>query len=288
MAYETFFAAYDGLLGRWEPEAGGRPRVDRLDVPTPYGVTRVNGLGAPDAPPLLLLPGGGDTSASWFANAPVWARTHRVLAADLIGDAGRGVPDAERRITRVADLNGWLDALLDGLGIARVALAGHSYGAWIALHHALASPRVRRLALLDPTGCFSGYRPGYLLRALPMLLAPSPARVRSFLRWESGGAPLDPAWLRLQEAAAGFEKARPVTGPRPDADALRALDIPVLILLAARSRPHRAARVAATAAELLPRAETETLPGVGHHGLQHLAAERVNARVGGFIAPRSS
>ncbi len=126
----------------------------------------------------------------------------------------------------VEDLNRWLDALLGALGIVHTALAGYSYGAWIALHHSLASTRVSRLALIRPTSCFAGYRPGYLLRALPMLLAPGPARVRSFLRWESGSAPLDPAWLRLQEAATGFKKARPVTGPRPRAAALRPLRTP--------------------------------------------------------------
>jgi pimeloyl-ACP methyl ester carboxylesterase len=275
--HETFSAAYEGLLAQWGPD------VERLDIPTPYGTTRVNCLGPQGAPPLLLLPGGGDTSASWFANAPEWARIHRVLAADLIGDAGRSLPAQGRRIGSVADLNRWLDALLDGLGIEQTALAGHSYGAWIALHYALASARVSRLALVDPTGCFAGYRPGYLLRALPALLAPSPARVRSFLRWESGGAPLDPAWLRLQEAATGFKKARPVTGPRPGTAALHALQTPVLILLAGRSRPHDTSRVAEAAAALLPRAEITVLPGSGHHGLQHQAAGELNAKIGEFI-----
>ncbi|MGD1218439.1 alpha/beta fold hydrolase [Streptomyces krungchingensis] len=173
------------------------------------------------------------------------------------------------------------------LGLERTALAGHSYGAWIALHHALASSRVDRLALLDPTGCFAGYRPGYLLRALPMFLAPTPARVRSFLNWESRGARFDPAWLALQEAAAGFDKARPVTGPRPDAAALRDLRTPVLPVLAGGSRAHDTARVASAAARVLPHAEVSVLPGTGHHGLHHLAAHEINEKVGAFIgSPR--
>ncbi|MFH8344314.1 alpha/beta fold hydrolase [Streptomyces sp. NPDC018045] len=273
----TFIEAYEGLLDRW---GGG---VDHLDIPTPYGITRVNCAGPEGAPPLLLLPGGGDTSASWFANVPEWARTRRVLAADLIGDAGRSLPAQGRRIGSVADLGRWLDALLDGLGVGRTALAGHSYGAWIALHYALVSSRVSHLALADPTGCFAGYRPGYLLRALPTLLAPSPARVRSFLRWETGGAPLDPDWLRLQEAAAGVEKARPVTKPRPSTAALRALRTPTLIVLAGRGRPHDAERVAKAVSGLLPDAEIAVLPGSSHHGMQHQAADELNALVGAFI-----
>ncbi|WP_345655991.1 alpha/beta fold hydrolase [Streptomyces siamensis] len=278
---ETFFDAYDELLDRWGPD------VERLDVPTPYGTTRVNCLGPQGAPPLILLPGGGDSAASWFANAPAWARTHRVLAVDLIGDVGRSTVARGRRIGSVADLNRWLDTLIEELGLERTTLAGHSYGAWIALHHALASSRVDRLALLDPTSCFTGYRPGYLLHALPMLLAPTPARVRSFLGWESRGARLDPAWLALQEAAAGFEKARPVTGPRPDPEAVRDLRTPVLLLLAGGSRAHDTSRVATAAARLLPHAELSVLPGTGHHGLQHLAAHEVNEKVGAFIgSPR--
>ncbi|MFK4228090.1 alpha/beta fold hydrolase, partial [Streptomyces sp. NPDC019890] len=131
--------------------------------------------------------------------------------------------------------------------------------------------------------CFAGYRPGYLLRALPVLLAPSPARVRSFLRWESRGAPLDPAWLRLQEPAASFKKARPVIGPRPGAAALHALRTPVLILLAGRSRAHDTSRVAEVGAALLPHAEITVLPSVGHHGLQHQATVELNAEIGEFI-----
>ncbi|MFD9069280.1 alpha/beta fold hydrolase [Streptomyces lasiicapitis] len=274
--HEAFFEAYEGLLDLWGDG------VERVDVPTPYGTTRVNCVGPQDAPPLLLLPGGGDTSAGWFLNAPTWARTHRVLAADLVGDAGRSLPD-RGRVGSVAELNEWLDTLLDGLGIERTALAGYSYGAWIALHYALSSDRVSRLALIEPTNCFAGYRPEYLLRALPMLVAPTPARVRSFLRWETGDAYLHPAWLRLQEAATGFMKARPVTGPRPTPAALRALRTPVLILLAANSRPHDARRVAETAAALLPCVETTILSGSSHHGLLHREAPELNEAIGKFI-----
>ncbi|WP_405657232.1 alpha/beta fold hydrolase [Streptomyces sp. RK9] len=274
--HEAFFEAYEGLLDLWGDG------VEHLDIRTPYGITRVNCAGPQDAPPLLLLPGGGDTSAGWFRNAPTWAHTHRVLAPDLIGDAGRSLPE-RGRIGSVAELNEWLDMLLDGLGIERTALAGYSYGAWIALHYALSSTRVSRLALLDPTNCFAGYRLQYLLRALPMLLAPTPGRVRAFLRWETGDADLHPKWLRLQEAGTAFPKSRPVTGPRPTPTALRALRTPVLIMLAANSRPHDARRVAEAVKALLPHAETTILSDSSHHGLPHRQANEVNEAMAKFI-----
>jgi pimeloyl-ACP methyl ester carboxylesterase len=277
---DGFFSAYEKVTAKW-PAAR-----EAVEVPTPYGTTYVHVCGPADGPALVLLPGGGGaTSASWYAQVGELARTHRVYAVDLVGAPGRSARTGGRPLRAVADLTAWLDALLDGLGIGTAAVGGHSYGAWIALHHALRSPaRVRRLFLLDPTGCFAGFKAAYLLRAVPMLLRPSPGRVRAFLEWETAGAALDPDWLRLQEAAAGFPSAKPVTGPRPAPGALRGLDLPVLLLVAANSRTHDASAVAARAAELLPRAEIEVLPDVSHHALPQSAPASLAGRLSGFLS----
>ena len=277
---DAFEAAYDKVMAKWPADR------EVLRVPTPFGTTYVNACGPADAPPLVLLPGGGGaTSATWYAQAAHLARTRRVLAVDLVGAPGRSTPAADRHPRTVADLAAWLDALLDGLGVTRADFGGHSYGAWIALHHALRAPeRVRRLFLLDPTQCFAGFKAAYLLHALPMLLRPTPARVRAFLDWETGGADaLDPDWLRLQEAAAGFPAARPVTGPRPAPDALRALNTPVLLLVAANSRTHDPYEVTAQAGELLPRAEIDVVPGVSHHALPQSAPTELTRRLSEFL-----
>lgn len=117
-----------------------------------------------------------------------------------------------------------------------------------------------------------------------MLLRPTPRRVRAFLDWETGATPLDADWLALQEAAVGFPERRPVTGPRPAPEALRALDVPVLLLLAGNSRTHDAAEVAARARTLLPHVETEVLPGVSHHALPQSAPPGLGRRLGDFLA----
>ncbi|POX54832.1 alpha/beta hydrolase [Streptomyces sp. Ru71] len=256
-------------------------------VPTPYGTAYVNVCGPRDAPPLLLLPGGGGaTSASWYAQTAELARTRRVYAVDLPGAPGRSEVPSGRRPRTAADLCDWLQALLDGLGApASVDLGAHSYGAWIAVHFALRAPhRVRRLFLLDPTQCFAGYKAAYLLHALPMLLRPAPRRTRAFLAWETRGAALDPDWLRLQEAATGFPSVKPVTSPRPAPEALRGLDMPVLLLVAANSGTHDPAEVAARAAALLPRADVEVVPDVSHHALPHAAPPHLGRRLSGFLS----
>ncbi|MEV7591583.1 alpha/beta fold hydrolase [Streptomyces sp. NPDC089922] len=272
----AFREAYEEALRRWPGP------VDTADLPTPYGSTRVNSSGPAGAPPVVLLPGGGATSAVWGAVAGA-AGGHRVHAVDLVGEPGFSTPAPGRPIRTVGDLCGWLDALLDVLvPDGPVVLGGHSYGAWIAAHHTARRPgRVGRLVLADPTLVFAGLRPRYVLRALPLLVRPTPGRIRSFLAWEGGGAGADPGLLRLQGSAAGFPAVRPVTGPRPDLSGLAGRpDLRIDVLLAGRARCHDAARAARTARGLLPDAHVEVLPGASHHAFPLTAADRIAARLG--------
>ncbi|MGV9556338.1 alpha/beta fold hydrolase [Streptomyces sp. NPDC003401] len=274
MSLSAFDRAYDELRARW-PES-----TEERDVATPYGRTRVHVYGPADGSPLVLLPGGSATGLVWFANAPVLGERHRVHAVDLMGDAGR----TERRgepLRNADDLTAWLDALLDGLGLARTHLCGHSYGSWLAARYALHAPRrVERLALVDPTQIFAGFRPGYLLRALPTLIRPSQARARAFLAWETAGLHPDETWQRLNALATTVPGRKLITGGR-----LRTADLrmPVLVLLAEHSRAHRAAEVAGRARRALPRGEVVLLPGATHHSLPLTEPKELNERLMDFL-----
>ncbi|MGW0394972.1 alpha/beta fold hydrolase [Streptomyces sp. NPDC003042] len=280
---DSFRAAYQEMLGRWPGP------VEATDLPTTYGLTHVNSCGPAGAPPLVLLAGGGATSTVWGACAAAGlARTHRVHAVDLVGDPGLSTPPPGRKraIRSTGDLVGWLDAVLgglDGLDGRPVTLGGHSYGAWIAAHYAAArAARLERLVLLDPTQVFTGLRPGYVLRALPMLARPTPERIRSFLAWETGGAVLDPAWLRLQDETAAFPTVRPVTGPRPDLAVLgERPGLRIDVLFAGRARCHDPRRAVRAATEALPGARVGVLPDVSHHALPLASAGEIARRLAG-------
>ncbi|WP_369358716.1 alpha/beta fold hydrolase [Streptomyces sp. cg2] len=292
----AFRVAYEEALRLW-PVA-----VEPVDVETEFGVTRVNACGPVDGPPLVLLSGGGTTSAGWYARAGGLARTHRVHAVDLMGGPGLSVPGG-RALRRPADLAAWLDGVLAALGVERAALLGHSYGGWIALSYAVhaatgvppcssrACGKVERLVLLDPTQCFGGFRMPYLVRAVPLLVAPGEAAARRFLAWESRGGPgVAPEVVRLMGVGGReFRGWRPVTGPRPvvgrpGADRLGDLARRTLVVLAGRSRAHDARRVAEAAGRMLAGARVVTVPGVGHHALPELRSAVLERELSGFLA----
>ncbi len=271
-----FFAAYDALLARWPTG------TTEIDVPTPYGITRVHAYGPAEATPLLLLHGGGSTGAVWFANAPALGTHHRVLAVDILGDAGHSILSG-RPLRTTTDLMAWLDALLDGLTVSRAHLLGHSYGGWMALTYALhAARRVDRLVLLDPTQCFANFRPGFLLRSLPILLRPTQARARAYLDRETAGTDTDLGWKRLYAlAVSDFADRKPVVGRRPDPTTL---SVPLLVLLAGRSDAHDAAKVAVRARKAVPDARIEILPELTHFAMPTALPAQTNRRITAFLA----
>jgi len=267
----AFRRSYDAVLAKW-PDG---TTVD--DVPSRFGTTRVTACGPDGAPPVVLLPGGGATSTVWFAHAVALSASHRVFAVDLIGDVGRSVPSGDP-VRTVDDLLDWLRSVLDGLGLARPSLVGHSYGAMIALAFVLREPdRVDRSVLLDPNSCFAGMKPGYLLRALPTLVRPTEARQRAFLAWETAGAPLDADWLDLAAHGARFPTGKTVVPKRPSATALRRLTADTTVVLAPHSRVHDAATVARTVREVSPVCRVVVLSSGTHHSLPMHPRDEVEA-----------
>ncbi|MGY1438822.1 alpha/beta fold hydrolase [Streptomyces reniochalinae] len=272
-------SAYDAVLGHWPQD------TESIDVTTVHGTTHVLACGPADAPPLLLLHGGFATAAAWYANAAELCRTHRLYAPDRIGEAGLSTPGRNPPRSEAALLE-WLTSVCDALGVPRTDVCGHSYGGRLALDLALRAPdRVRKLALLDPTQCFTGFSRRYLLRALPRLLKPSAHSTEAFWDWETGGSQdIAPAYRQLYVAASLAPQRIPVLGRRPKPAALRALTVPTLVLWAADSRVHDVRKADAHARRWLPGVTTATVPGVSHHGMPYVAAAETDALLADFLA----
>jgi pimeloyl-ACP methyl ester carboxylesterase len=137
-----------------------------------YDVKQLRGMhvvhdGPRQALPLLFIHGSGFSGASWSPVVPALAGHHHVIRVDLPG-CGQSPPARSYDVPVQA---GRVAAVLDDLGLRRVAVVGHSSGGYIAT--ALAEQRpdlVKSLALIS-----SGPSPDALLPQpvlLRVLLAP--------------------------------------------------------------------------------------------------------------------
>lgn len=290
---EQFLAALDELLRG--PDLAQAP-TGRADVATSFGTTRVTSWGTAGGAPVVLLPGHGATSAAWAGVARRLGRTRRVHALELVGDAANraGDPLSPADLSTPAtqgprtrdDLVGWLDQVLRAVvPDGDVVLAGHSYGAWLALSFALARPgAVARLVLVDPTDCFGGPSLGYVLRALPLIVRPTPGRWESFVRWETRGAEVDARWLEVSALGAGLPIGRVVRPSRPRPVELDRLSSPTLVLLASRSRAHDVRRVAERARDV-PAVTVERLSDASHHSVPAGQADELAAVLDRWATP---
>jgi haloalkane dehalogenase len=98
--------------------------------------------------PVLFLHGNPTSSLLWReVIGPVADGGRRCLALDLVGMGRSGKPDIEYRLV---DHIRYVDAFVEALGLTRLSIVGHDWGAVIALDHARRFPdRVRAVAFLE-------------------------------------------------------------------------------------------------------------------------------------------
>jgi pimeloyl-ACP methyl ester carboxylesterase len=151
------------------PAASRRRRPTAVDTTTRFATIhghrrayRICGSG----PPLLLLHGIGDSSASWVPLMRPLADEFTVIAPDLLGHGESDKPRADYSVAAFA--NGMRD-LLDVLGIDRATVVGHSLGGGVAAQLTYQHPtRVERLALVASGGVARGVNPFLRLASTPL------------------------------------------------------------------------------------------------------------------------
>lgn len=132
---------------------------DLQQIETPEAVIRVRVGG--DGPPLLLLHGHPQTHAMWHTVAPLLARDHTVVCADLRGYGGSSKPptsDDHQPYSKRAMACDMI-AVMEQLGFPRCAAAGHDRGGRVVYRLALDHPeRVVRVAVLDVVPTYELWR----------------------------------------------------------------------------------------------------------------------------------
>ncbi|MEU4692416.1 alpha/beta fold hydrolase [Actinoplanes sp. NPDC023714] len=133
--------------------------------------------GSPHEPPLLLIHGSGASGASWAPIVPALAAHRHVIRVDLPG-CGQSPPVGSATVPEQA---GRVAALLDDLGLRRVAVAGHSSGGYVAVSLAEQRPDlVSRLALISTGPSLDAFLPEPPV--LKLLLGPPLGRMLWALR----------------------------------------------------------------------------------------------------------
>ncbi|MEV5957468.1 alpha/beta hydrolase [Streptomyces sp. NPDC051987] len=155
------------MPSRPQPTAHLRP-VDDVELATRHrvvhGYRRAYRI-AGDGPALVLVHGIGDSSATWARLIPLLARTHTVIAPDLLGHGESDKPRADYSVAAYA--NGVRD-LLTTLGIESATLVGHSLGGGVAMQFAYQFPeRTERLILVSAGGVGREVNPALRLVSLP-------------------------------------------------------------------------------------------------------------------------
>lgn len=220
--------------------------------------------GAVSAPPLLLGPSLGTSSALWDEVAPELSAAHRVVRWDLPGHGGSAAGLIGPGAT-VGDLAGLVLALADALGIERFAYAGVSLGGAVGLHLAVHHPRrLSSLAVICSSAHFNGSKPWEERAALVRREGLAGLAANADARWFTGGFTV-PALVRDHREA------------DPEAyaaccDALAAFDlrerlaevgVPTL-LIAGREDPATPPAHLRQIADAVPDATLVEIPGASH------------------------
>lgn len=226
----------------------------------------------PAALPVVLVHGYGVSAAYWRPLALRLSASRAVYAPDLPGH-GRSAPAATP--LDVGGLALSLLAVLDALGLGRVALVGQSLGAQVAAEAAARAPsRVAALVLVGPAG---DPRVRTRLHAVARAARDAPFERPSLLLLVARDYLRAGARLVWHEMTHMLEHDITRVLPRVAA--------PTLVLRGARDAIAPARWVREVAA-LVPDAECRTVAG-GAHAVQWSAADRVAHEIDAFLRART-
>jgi pimeloyl-ACP methyl ester carboxylesterase len=285
-----FRAAYDEALKLWPVP------YEELDIPSRFGVTHVVAAGPKNAPAVVLLHGYMATSVMWSPNVADFAKSYRVYAVDIMGQPSKSTPGEPVR--SAADYVAWLTETFDALHLDRACLVGMSYGGWLALTFVLgASERVSKLVLLSPGGLLPLVRQ-FSLRGMLMTFFPTHLTVNSFMHWAGftdapGRADATPIFNLMYLGQKHFRMPPDTLRVAANAadglsdDELRALHVPVLLLIGDHEVLYDAPTALARARRLIPDFEGELIPRC-RHDMCFSQSRIVDARVLDFLKKTGS
>jgi pimeloyl-ACP methyl ester carboxylesterase len=259
-------------------------------VQTSFGKTFMRISGPVDAPPLVLLPGGGCNSLIWNANIKALSEEYRTYALDNIYDYGRSV--YTREIKTGAEFSEWLDELFDSLRLGNdIRIMGYSYGGWVASQYVINHPgRLSRVVLIAPAWTVLSVSNEFVFKMVTTLI---PIRYfkkkaiysvgKDILDLCKDGKEIVDDRIEFIEIAYSSFKFKRIPNPTVLTDSeLQNIKTPLLCLIGSNETMYSADSAINRLKKINPQIETEIIPGTGH-GLIFTHTELVDGLILKFM-----
>jgi len=283
-AKTQYFAFEDQMAKSWPIQS------EECLVQTSFGKTFMRISGPQNAPPLLLLPGGGSNSLIWHANIEALSHEYRTYALDNIYDYGRSI--YSRKMENGKDFALWLDELADSLHLENdLRIIGYSYGGWVTSQYALYhSERLKRVVLIAPAFTVLPLTDKYILKMITTLI---PVRYfkRKIVYWvwkdladmgEWGKNLVEQRIDYYQLALKSFKFKQPVNPTVLTDEELRKLTMPVLYLIGENETIYNVHDAVTRLNRVDQEIRTEIINGTGHD-LLFTHTKKVNAILLDFL-----
>jgi len=254
---KAILAMYEGALARWPVPC------QTMEVPTRYGKTFVvdSGSSTASAPPLVLLHGAGTNSAIWIGDVSTYTSAHRVIAIDLLGEAGKSAQT--RPAWDSPAYAEWLDEVFDALKLTTASVVGISQGGWTALKYAVYKPeRISNLVLICPGGVIPD-RISFVFRAIFYAFM-GKSGAEKMTRMIYADQPLPPGADEISALIMKHFKSRVGVLPIFTDAELKRLTMPTLLLGGAKDALRDNVKIGARLQTLMPQTQVQIVAGGGH------------------------
>lgn len=273
---DRILSIYEEKLSEWPI-----PHTE-TDLRTSFGTVRVVEAGNPAGTPIVMLHASAMSSWSWTQNVEAPAADYRIIAVDLIGEAGRSeLADMGRPVMTDEDIAQNFTEITDALGISRAIVMGASAGGHQALRLASVLPeRIERVILTGPMGLSSPTRQLVMMSA--SVLFPIYPIDRLTARWALGTSETIreqayPWFLAVLSGSFG----RPTAPRLLTTEELARIQAPVLLILGDHDNLVGSAEAAAAHASAIPRLEVHVLESAHLVNLER--SDEVNRLVAAFL-----
>ncbi|MFQ5631967.1 MAG: alpha/beta fold hydrolase, partial [bacterium] len=259
-------------------------------VETSYGQTFVRISGRRDAPPLVLLPGGGGNSLLWAPNVVGLSEHYRTYAVDDIYGYGRSVPT--RAMEDSDDIINWLNELFTALKLGdNINLVGLSHGGWQTSQFALRfANRLDKIVLIAPAATILPLSREWVERAILMMI-PHRTFVKDMFYWlfedlvqqDETSRKFVEDWVDEIFVALECFKFKMLVPPTVLTDQeLKSIKVPTLFLVGENEKIYSAEKAVQRLNDVAPQIKTEIILNCGHD-LTIVQADMVNKRILQFL-----